>query len=121
MWGNYRFSLRRIGVALGLGLALIPAGCSRMTSLGFDAQSAFGSVSLADRCADFMHRAFPESKIEVTDSQVSAQMDATTVDIAATRNSVPVGGLYARDVGVECRFQNGILTDFRWTKGPVRP
>ncbi len=121
MSGQGRFPRRRAGIGLGVGLGLLLAGCSRMSSLGFDAQSAFGSVSLADRCADFMHRAFPDSAIEVSDSRVNAQPGSTTVAIAAIRNSVPKGGLYARDIGVECRFENGILTGFRWTKGPVRP
>jgi hypothetical protein len=121
MSGDFGFPSRRAAVSLGLALALLLGGCSRMASLGFDAQSAFGSVSLVDRCADFMHRAFPESAIEVSDSRVSAQSDSTIVDIAAIRSAVPAGSLYARDVGVECRFENGILTGFRWTKGPVRP
>ena len=92
-----------------------------MSDLGFDAQSAFGSVSLGGRCSDFMHRAFPNNPIDVTKTQVQAHLDSTTVEIAAIRRDVTEGGPYAREVGVECRFENGILTGFRWTKGPVRP
>ena len=116
-WG--RFSGWRAGLALGFALSL--AGCSRMSQLGFDAQSSFGSVSLADRCADFMHRAFPDSPIEVSDSHVATAMNGATVTVDATRTTVPAGSAYARDVAVECRFENGVLTGFRWTKGPLRP
>lgn len=92
-----------------------------MADMGFDAQSAFGSVSLADRCGDFVHRAFPNSGIEVTGSKVDAHLDATLVEVTAIRSDVPKDGRYARDVAAECHFENGILTGFRWTKGPVRP
>jgi len=92
-----------------------------MSDLGFDAQSTFGSVSLVDRCGDFLHRAFPDSPIKIGDSHVETAMDHTTVNVEATRTGVPAGGAYARDVAVECRFENGVLTGFRWTKGPIRP
>ncbi len=92
-----------------------------MAYLGYDAHSAFGSVSLADRCADIMHRAFLDSEIVVTGSHVSMQTDTATIDVAGERKGVPEGGLYARNVAVQCRFQNGILSDFHWTQGPVRP
>ncbi|HKT17121.1 MAG TPA: hypothetical protein VJR47_03700 [Stellaceae bacterium] len=92
-----------------------------MSDLDFDAQSAFGSVSLVDRCGDFLHRAFPNSAIKIGDTHVEAEMDRATVTVAATRTGVPEGGAYLRDVAVECRFENGVLTGFRWTKGPLRP
>lgn len=114
-----RVSGWRAGLALGVALGL--AGCSDMSQLGFDAQSTFGSVSLTDRCADFMHRAFPDSPIEVSGSHVDAAMNLATVTVAATRSTVPADSGYARDVAVECRFENGVLTGFRWTKGPLRP
>lgn len=113
------FSGRRAGLALGLALGL--TGCSRMSQLGFDAQSTFGSVSLTDRCADFVHRAFPDSPIEVSDSHVDAAMNRATVTVAATRTTVPADSAYARDIAAECRFENGVLIGFRWTKGPLRP
>ncbi len=116
-----RFRLRTAAACAALGLAIALGGCTRMADMGFDAQSAFGSVSLADRCGDFVHRAFPNSGIEVTGSKVNAELDSSSVEVAATRSDVPPGGLYARDIAAECRFKNGILTSFRWTKGPVRP
>jgi len=97
------------------------AGCDWAKGVGFDAQSAMGSVSLGDRCADFMRRAFPDTRLDETDRKVSANADSTTVAVAADRRNVPAEGLYSRKVGVECRFENGVLTGFRWTQGPIRP
>jgi hypothetical protein len=91
-----------------------------MSGVGFDAQSALGSVSLGDRCADFMRRAFPDTPIDVTDNQVKADSSTTTVTVTGERRNVPAEGLYAKKVGVECRFENGVLTGFRWTAGPIR-
>ena len=96
-------------------------GCDWAAGVGFDAQSATGSVGLADRCVDFMRRAFPDTRLDETDRKVSADAQTTTVAIAADRRNVPAEGPYARKVGVECRFENGILTGFRWTEGPIRP
>ena len=101
--------------------ALMLASCQRISTLGFDTQSAFGSVSLAERCVDIMRRAFPEGGFDVTNRRVKVDGNAAVVGIAATRSAVPANGLYAREVGVECRFENGILTGFGWTAGPVRP
>ena len=105
--------------ALALPLLAL-AACERMSNLGFDTQSAFGSVSLADRCIDLMHRAYPNAELAVTDRHVNVEGNAATVLIAATRNGVPAKSPYAREIGVECRFESNILTSFRWTAGPVR-
>lgn len=106
--------------ALALPLLAL-AACERMSSLGFDTQSAFGSVSLADRCTDLMHRAYPNAELDVTNSHVSVEGNAATVLVAATRNGVSAKSGYAREIGVECRFESNILTGFRWTAGPIRP
>lgn len=91
-----------------------------MAGVGYDAQSKFGSVSLGDRCVDFMRRAFPDTRIDVTSRQVNVDGNAATTLVRGERSGVPAGGPYARDVGVECRFDNGVLTGFRWTSGPIR-
>lgn len=91
-----------------------------MSGVGFDAQSALGSVSLTDRCADFMRRAFPDTALDVTDRHVAISGDDSVVTVEADRRNVPANGLYARKIGVECRFANGVLTGFRWTSGPIR-
>lgn len=96
-------------------------GCERLSTIGFDTKSAFGSVSLADRCSDIMNRAFPGAGFDITDRRVDVEGNDATVTIAAARNDVPANGPYAHAVGAECRFENGILTGFRWTSGPLRP
>src|SRR6185312_7302225 len=43
------------------------------------------------------------------------------VDVEGMRPDIPAtGGFLARDIAARCRFQNGVLTEFRWTKGPNR-
>jgi hypothetical protein len=115
------FTRRMTPVSALCFCVLMLASCQRMSTLGFDTQSAFGSVSLAERCVDIMHRAFPEGGFDINSRRVKVEGNAAVVGIAATRDAVPANGLYAREVGVECRFENGILTGFRWTAGPVRP
>jgi len=110
---------RRFAVLAGTVLAL--AGCSGMSELGFDTKMAVGSVSLVDRCSDFMHLAYPESSIAVSGSHVAAGTENATITVEGVRSDVPANSAYARDVAVECRFEGGILTGFRWTAGPVRP
>lgn len=114
------FSKIRCFAPLGL-TAVALAGCSRMSDVSFDAKLALGSVSLVDRCSDFMHRAFPETPIDVAGSRVSNDAQNATVTIDGVREGVPASGAYARNVAVECRFEGGILTGFRWLAGPVRP
>src|SRR5207302_291831 len=74
-------------------VAGLVAGCQWMAGMGFDAQSALGSVSLADRCADFMRRALPDTRIDVTDRQVSAESSQATVIVSGERSGVPASGL----------------------------
>jgi hypothetical protein len=101
-------------------VASLVTGCHWMAGVGFDAQSALGSVSLGDRCVDFMRRALPDTRVEITSRQVSAESNNVTVVVGGERSGVPATGPYARNIGVECRFENGVLTGFRWTSGPVR-
>ena len=105
------------------GCALLAlAGCSGgLSELGFDTKMAVGSVSLLDRCSDFMHRAYPQEGITVSDTHVATNPEDTVVAIAGVRSGVAANSTYARNVGVECRFEGGILTGFRWTAGPLRP
>ena len=101
-------------------LAPALAGCEGMKTIGFDAQGAFGSVSLIDRCTDVMRRALPASGLEITDQKVNADMSTVTVAVSGVRSGVEEGGIYARDVAAQCDFASGILTSFRWTRGPLR-
>jgi hypothetical protein len=107
-------------VALSYAVAAL-SGCERLSTLGFDTKTAFGSAGFADRCVDVMNRAFPDAEFEVTDRRVDVVGNGGTVIIAAARHAIPANGRYAREVGVECRFENNILMGFRWTAGPLRP
>jgi hypothetical protein len=107
-------------IGIGVGLALTLSGCSRMTVIGFDTKLATGSVSLVDRCSDFMHRAFPETPIDISGSHVDAATSTTIVTVQGVRENVPPNSPYAREVAAECRFDSEILTSFRWTLGPTR-
>jgi hypothetical protein len=104
------------------GIALAVAGCSGgLSELGFDTKMAVGSVSLVDRCSDFMHRAYPQEGITVSGTHVATDAQNAIVTVNALRSGVPASSVYARDVAVECRFDSGILTGFKWTAGPIRP
>ena len=81
--------------------------------------------SYTDRCAALMKEAFPGGDIAVTDahaalSHQAASLATMTAEVAGTRRNVAAGGFVSPEVAVECRFDNGVLTDFHWTKGPFR-
>ncbi len=80
--------------------------------------------SLLDRCGGLMQQAFPGGNIEVTKKQLvpqETQSFATTIVAAeGRRRDLAPGPVPLRAVAVECRFDDGILTGFRWTKGPLR-
>jgi len=80
--------------------------------------------SLLDRCGDLMQEAFPGGDIKLTKKEVAnettSSIAAIVVAVEGERRNVPAGGEPLRDVAAECRFENGILTGFRWTKGPLR-
>lgn len=114
--------LSRFRRFLPLIAAIVLAGCSGgLSELGFDTKMAVGSVSLVDRCSDFMHRAYPQESITVSGTHVAADAQNMTVTVNGIRSGVLANSAYARDVAVECRFDSGILTDFKWTAGPIRP
>ena len=80
--------------------------------------------SLLDRCGDLMQQAFPGGDIKLTKKEVAnettSSIAAIVVAVEGERRNVPAGGEPLRDVAAECRFENGVLTGFRWTKGPFR-
>jgi hypothetical protein len=103
--------------ALALLLALAACG-------GIDLKKV-QEESLSDRCGDAMLQAFPGGEIEVKGQQTMAaepQQSLATVRIIVegTRKKLPPGSQVLRDVAVECRFDQGILTAIRWTKGPLQ-
>jgi len=104
--------MRYLGSAAALlGLAsCLGAGCVVTRDIG-----------LAARCADTMQRAFPSATIEIGKSEASATSLTTIVArVEGTRTDVPPEGPLARNLAVECEFDNNILTGFRWTAGPLR-
>ena len=105
----------RLAAVFGLALAL--AGCGEV---GVDTRMALGSVSMVDRCSDFMSRAFPNGDIDVVNSHIATDTQGALVTVQGVRDSVPENSSYARNVAVECHYQNGVLTDFRWIAGPIR-
>lgn len=77
-------------------------------------------VGLAERCADFMRRAYPSAAIEITWSDASATSLTTIIArVQGVRTDMPEGGPLLHDLGVECQFDENVLTGFRWTAGPL--
>src|SRR5215469_9929636 len=80
--------------------------------------------SLLDRCAELMQAAFPGGDIKTTKKEVANEttpsIAALVVVVEGERRKVPADGVPLREVAAECRFENNILTGFRWTKGPLR-
>lgn len=113
---SFRASSRRVSSgAAALGLALLAlSGCGLRVR----------EVSPLDRCAELMQQAFPGGDIKPGKKEVAEERTASIAAVVARvegeRQDVPAGGVPRRDVAVECRFENGILTGFRWTRGPLR-
>jgi hypothetical protein len=116
--GLILIKIRWFSATAGVLFAL--AACSRMSEIGFDSKMALGSVSTVDRCTDFMRRAFPNGDIDVAGSQVDTSMASGLVTVQGVRKGVPENSPYARTVEVECHFEGGVLTGFRWIAGPIR-
>lgn len=80
-------------------------------------------ASLLDRCADFMAEAFPGGNIKPTRKEVVNESTPSIAGVVAAvegeRRNVAPGSVPLREIAAECRFENGILTGFRWTKGPI--
>jgi hypothetical protein len=76
-------------------------------------------VGLAERCADLMRRADPAATMEITKSGASATSLTTVVaQVEGVRTGLPAASPAPRTLAVECRFDENVLTDFRWTAGP---
>jgi hypothetical protein len=78
-------------------------------------------IGAAERCADIMRRAVPGGMLEITKSEAAATSLTTIIArVAAVRADIPSDSAMAGDLAVECRFDENILTGFRWTAGPTR-
>jgi hypothetical protein len=77
-------------------------------------------LGLAERCADIMRRAYPSAAIDITKSEATATSLTTIIAKAeGVRADVPPGAAVPHDLAVECRFDENVLTGFRWTAGPT--
>jgi hypothetical protein len=75
-------------------------------------------LGLAERCADIMRRAYPSAAIDITKSEATATSLTTIIAKAeGVRADVPPGAPVPHDLAVECRFDENVLTGFRWTAG----
>jgi hypothetical protein len=104
-----------------LFLALALAAC------GIERPDIIRNTGLGDRCADYLRLSYPGAKIQVTLQHTgvatteSGKLGLLVVDVEGVRPDIPAtGGFLANGVAARCRFENGILTQFRWTKGPYR-
>jgi hypothetical protein len=96
-------------MVLGI-LCLAAAGCALPRDVG-----------LAERCADLMRRAYPTATIEITRSEASpTSLTTILARVEGARTGIPEGAPLPRDLAVECRFDQNVLTEFRWTAGPLR-
>jgi hypothetical protein len=74
---------------------------------------------MADRCADLMVAAYPNADITITKREAAATGLTTIVaHVEGDRTNLPANARIARHLAVECKFDNNILTGFRWTAGP---
>ncbi len=96
--------------ALVAGLLGLVAGCGLVPSGG-----------MADRCADIMKAAYPGADINITKHEAAATSITTIVaHVEGVRSDMPLHGPLPRNLAVECRFEDSILTGFRWTAGPLQ-
>jgi len=104
-------------VAAAAGLLLL-AGCSSVENKVENAKLAVGSPSYVSRCVDLMHRAYPDSDFQVTNQHFSTGISTSVVTVQAVRPEVPANSGTGK-VGAECRFDHGVIVEFRWTKSPL--
>jgi hypothetical protein len=82
--------------------------------------SRFRQGGMAERCAGFMKEAYPGADIEITKSgAVIASLTTIVAKVEGVRTDLPPHAQPSPRLGVECRFENSVLTSFRWTKGPT--
>jgi hypothetical protein len=105
-----RTPARWASAPLAAGLLWLVAGCHLVPSGG-----------MADRCADIMQQAYPGVDIDITKREAAATSITTIVaHVEGVRSDMPLHGPLPRNLAVECRFDDSILTGFRWTAGPLQ-
>lgn len=117
MGPGLKFSLRPRSIR---GMRGFRHGCAALLLCSLIGCGIPHDVGLAERCADIMRRAFPSAAIDITRSDAAATSLTTIIArVEGVRNDVPPDGPSPRDLAVECRFDENILTGFRWTAGPT--
>jgi hypothetical protein len=113
--------MKRLITIAALAIGLGAAAC------GVDRPDIIRNTGLSDRCADFLRLSYPGTEIQMVVNHVdvatteSGNLGLMIVDVQGVRPDIPAtGGFLANQVAARCRFQNGVLTEFRWTKGPAR-
>ena len=102
--------IERASLVAAAALVVAGAGCSLAPSGG-----------MAERCARIMKEAYPGGDIAITKSEAAATSLTTIIArVDGVRGDLPAGGPVPRHLAVECRFDDGILTGFRWTAGPLQ-
>jgi hypothetical protein len=112
---------RSIGGMQSPGQASVASLLAILSALAAACSSIPHDIGLAERCADFMRRAYPNAMIEITNSTASASSLTTIMaQVEGVRTDMPADAPQPRQLAVECRFDENILTGFRWTAGPTR-
>jgi len=85
-----------------------------------DTKMAVGTTSYVDRCVKLMRAAYPDADFKITDQHFAtgANIEKATVDVEGTEH-VGADTNPMKPVAAQCRFENGIIVDFHWTKSPV--
>ena len=102
---------------------LLLVGCGMMGTVEektLDTKMAVGTTSYVDRCVKLMRVAYPDVDFKVTDQHftVGANIEKAVVDVeGAAHTGADMNP--AQPVAAQCRFENGIIVDFHWTKSPV--
>jgi hypothetical protein len=66
-----------------------------------------------------MRRADAAAAIDITKSEATATSLTTVVaQVEGVRTDLPADSPAPRNLAVECRFDENVLTGFRWTAGP---
>jgi len=107
----------RAGAIIVLVAGLL-GGCSQQQLTQLGGRVVPSTLSLGDRCAQFMQRAMWFAAIDIGDRSSSSPDIRTIIATAqGTRTDLPEGSPGTRDLAVECTFTDNVLTAFRWTKG----
>ncbi len=106
---------------------ILPILVMALAACGIERPPEIRNTGLGDRCADYLRMSYPGIQIVVklqhTDvaTTTNGALGLMIVDVQGVRPDIPAtGGFLANEVAARCRFENGVLTQFRWTKGPFR-